>query len=115
MTPKPKGVGTQIAVLVIVIAVAIFSIIAYACFHAASKSMNLVGCTAYYYSVMGEEYLYVTNHTTYTSLTSTTSSSVSTFISTPSALPAGYYATTIFKPPSAWEVLSCISQKQPSG
>ena len=43
---------------------------AYAYFQAASTSANLVACTAYDYIMLGQEYLRITNSTTYTSLTS---------------------------------------------
>jgi hypothetical protein len=82
---------------------------AYAYFQVASTSTNLVACTAYYYSVMGQEYLYVTSSSTYTSSTVTTLTSAGTFTSTTSVSETAGYATTmtIFKPPSAWEVVSC--------
>jgi hypothetical protein len=82
---------------------------AYANFQVASTSTNLVACTAYYYAVIGQEYLYVTSSTTYTSSTVSTSTSASTFTSTTSVSETAGYATatTIFKPPSAWEVVSC--------
>ena len=117
MTPKSKGIGTQRVVLVIVIAVASFSIIAYAYFQTASKSTTLVACTEHYYSVMGQEHLYVTSNRTYTNLTTTTLSSVNTFTSTPSISETGgsFAVTTIPKPPSAWIILSCTLQSQPSG
>jgi hypothetical protein len=83
---------------------------AYAYFHVAPIAGTLAACTAYYYSVLGQEYISVTNGTTYTSLTTTTISSVSAFTSTALVSETAGYATTttVFKPPSAWEVVSCV-------
>jgi hypothetical protein len=83
---------------------------AYAYFEAASTSANLAACTAYYYIMLGQEYLRITNSTTYTSLTTTTSiTSVSSFSTMLISETAGYATTTtIFKPPSSWEVVTCI-------
>jgi hypothetical protein len=84
---------------------------AYAYFQVASTSGNLAACTAYYYIVLGQEYISATNSTTYTSFATTTSiTSVNTFTSTMSVSETAGYAsaTTIFKPPSSWEVVTCI-------
>ena len=83
---------------------------AYAYFQVASTSANLAACTAYYYIMLGQEYVRITNSTTYTSLTTTTSiTSVNSFTSTMSVSETAGYATTttIFKPPSSWEVVTC--------
>jgi len=83
----------------------------YAYFQVASTSANLAACTAYYHIVLGQEYLRITNSTTYTSLTKTTSmTSLNSFTSTMSVSETAGYATTttIFKPPSSWEVVTCI-------
>ena len=82
----------------------------FAYFQVIPASANLAACTAYYYIVLGQEYVSATNSTTHTSLTTTTSiTSVNTFTSTMSVPETAGYATTttIYKPPSSWEIVTC--------